>query len=346
MRGGFVLLVLFCSFFGGLQSKFFIPISPLGTTLQKVGIQIGHAGRKASSKVPWASKKDTEMCPSSEGGWPDQVWAPSAIPWAEHSCKPKEMTLDQIAELISAFGDAAVRAQKIGYDFVELHGAHGYLLHEFLSPVTNKRSDAYGGSLESRSRLLFEIVSEIRKRVGSDFPLGIRFSCTDYIDSEPSLKPEDVAEVAAKLVEAPFRLCFIDCSSGAIDPKQKLPRPFPLGYQVPFAKIVKSRVGSKAKVTAVGLIVDPQQIEDLLLEGSVDAVSLAKQFLREPGFTWRAANALNGGQTPYPKEYAWSVGQSAPPPYKKDSAMRAVLPLLGALAIGAFIGAIITRKSQ
>eukprot|EP00475_Leptophrys_vorax_P018818 TRINITY_DN2569_c0_g2_i1.p1 TRINITY_DN2569_c0_g2~~TRINITY_DN2569_c0_g2_i1.p1 ORF type:complete len:466 (-),score=115.79 TRINITY_DN2569_c0_g2_i1:70-1437(-) len=282
-----------------------------------IGIQIGHAGRKASSQRPFVTGgKHTLLAEEKDGGWPDNIVAPSAIPWDGASGKPKELTLDQIKELVKAFGDAAVRALRAGYDFIEIHSAHGYLLHQFLSPLTNKRNDIYGGSFENRTRAVKEVAAEIRRRVGQDFPLGIRFSCQDWVP-EGGWTLAETVELCSQLTEAPYNLSFFDCSSGGLHPSQQFPSPLPLGYQVDFAKAVKARVGSKAAVIAVGYIVDPQQAEDIVKSG-IDAVMLARQILREPSFSFRAARELGGkASTPLPYGYAIAVN---PPAYKPAAA--------------------------
>eukprot|EP00475_Leptophrys_vorax_P018817 TRINITY_DN2569_c0_g1_i2.p1 TRINITY_DN2569_c0_g1~~TRINITY_DN2569_c0_g1_i2.p1 ORF type:complete len:382 (-),score=102.01 TRINITY_DN2569_c0_g1_i2:77-1222(-) len=278
-------------------------------TSSVIGIQIGHAGRKASTYIPWTGKHPM-VVEEKEGGWPDDIWAPSPIPWDDKAAVPKELTLDKIKELVNAFGDAAIRAVLSGYDFIEIHAAHGYLLHEFLSPLTNKRTDAYGGSFENRTRAVKEVAAEIRRRVGQDFPLGIRFSCQDWVP-EGGWTVAETAEICSQLCEAPYNLSFFDCSSGGVHPSQQFPNPIPLGYQVEFAKQVKAKVGSRGAVIAVGLIVDPQQAEDVVKSG-IDAIMLARQILREPSFPFRAARELGGkASTPLPYGYAVAVGYIA-----------------------------------
>lgn len=274
-----------------------------------IGIQIGHAGRKASSQVPYtANHNHTLLAEEKDGGWPDDVWAPSAIPWDATAPKPKELTQEKIKELVKSFGDAADRCVKAGYQFIEIHAAHGYLLSEFISPLTNKRNDEYGGSFQNRCRAVFEIAQEIRTRVGPNFPVGIRYSCFDWV--EGGTDPEDIADLSLQLTQAPYNLNFFDCSSGGVDPRQKFPEKIPLGYQVDFAHTIKKKVGENATVIAVGMIVDPHQAEDIVSSGKADAVMLARQILREPSFTFRAAREL-GGSAHYPTPYMYS---SSPAP--------------------------------
>jgi 2,4-dienoyl-CoA reductase-like NADH-dependent reductase (Old Yellow Enzyme family) len=295
-------------------------------TKSVIGIQIGHAGRKASSMKPWlAGGAHTILAEEKDGGWPNEIYAPSAIPWDNKSGKPKELSKEQIKQYVQAFGDAALRAVKAGYQFIEIHSAHGYLLHEFLSPLTNKRTDEYGGSFENRTRAVREIAAEIRSRVGADFPLGIRFSCQDWVEGGWSV--EETANLALQLTEKPFGLHFIDCSSGGAHPTQQFPNPIPPGYQVPFAKAVKAKIGSRANVITVGYIYDPHQAEDILNTTGLDAVMLARQILREPSFTFRAASLLGANASySYPSPYGYAIAGRDPPPYVKPDAVTKPAP--------------------
>jgi 2,4-dienoyl-CoA reductase-like NADH-dependent reductase (Old Yellow Enzyme family) len=284
----------------------FIEKLGLGT---RMGIQLAHAGRKASTREPWkrSSKLDgfAEIAEEKDGGWPGQVIGPDSSPYSSFAAVPKAMTIEQIKGIVKGFGNSAERAVRAGYHFIEIHAAHGYLLNQFLSPLSNSRNDDYGGSLGNRSRLIFEIAKEIRDRVGYDIPLGIRFSCYEYVDG--GLTPEDCAEISVKLLEAPYKLDFFDCSSGGNDPRQKFPSPIPLGYQVEFAEKIKSAVGDRAKVFAVGLIVEPAQCEDILNNTNVDCILIARQFLREPSFMIRAAREFGVRYSLFPDQYVRSL---------------------------------------
>ena len=244
-----------------------------------VFIQLAHAGRKASSAVPW---KGGQLLSLEQGGW--EMEAPSAIPQLEGERLPHELSKKELQGLIQAFVQAAQRAEKIGIDGIELHGAHGYLLHQFLSPIANQRTDEYGGSFENRIRFPLELFTAVR----AAYPgvLGIRISATDWV--EGGWTPEETAEFASRL--KPLGCNFVHISSGGISPKQKIA----IGphYQVPFAKIVKDQSG--LPTMAVGLITDPHQAEAILEQGNADLIALARAFLYKPRWAWEAAALLNG----------------------------------------------------
>ncbi|MFM1760036.1 MAG: hypothetical protein RLY75_1307 [Pseudomonadota bacterium] len=252
-----------------------------------VFIQLAHAGRKASSASPWAGG---QLLSKEQGGW-DMV-APSAIPQLKDERLPHELSKTELAELITAFVIAAQRSERIGIDGIELHGAHGYLLHQFLSPIANQRTDEYGGSYENRIRFPLELFAAVRKAYQG--VLGIRISASDWI--EGGWTPEETADFAARL--KPLGCDFVHISSGGISPLQKIA--IGPNYQVPFAKIVKDQSG--IPTMTVGLITDPQQAEDILQQGDADLIALARAFLYKPRWAWEAAAAL-GGTVPSNERY-------------------------------------------
>ncbi len=255
----------------------------------KLGIQLGHAGRKASSHRPWDGG---ELMSAAEGGW--QTVAPSALSHKPDEENPVALSLADIAQLKQQFIDTTRRAKELGFDVIEVHCAHGYLLHQFLSPLANERTDQYGGSLENRMRLPLEIFEAVRATAGPDIAVGARLSATDWVeggwDVEQSI-------VLAKALEA-LGADFIDVSSGGVSPLQKIT--LSPGYQVGFATQIRRQI--KIPVISVGLITEPQQAEDILLAGQADMVALARAFIADPRWPWRAAAALGGrvkGQSQY-----------------------------------------------
>ena len=244
----------------------------------KVGVQLAHAGRKASTFRPFSAGHGT--VPAAEGGW--RAVAPSAL--AFPGCdEPAELTTDQVAALPDAFAAAARRALAAGFDVVELHAAHGYLLHQFLSPLSNRRDDRYGGSPENRSRLLLETTAAVREVWPEDRPLFVRVSATDWL--EGGLEAEGVGAVAKQL--GALGVDLVDVSSGGL-----LPAHVPTGpsYQVPLARTVRATSG--LPVAAVGLVTDPQQAQGVLDDGSADAVLVGRVALRDPSWPLRAAHEL------------------------------------------------------
>ncbi len=244
-----------------------------------VCIQLSHAGRKASSAAPW----DGGMLLSpAEGGWP--TVAPSALPHLPQEAAPTQMSLTDIAQIQADFVQAAQRSQHMGIEAVELHAAHGYLLHQFLSPLSNQRSDAYGGSFENRIRFPLEVFKAVRAVFSGT--LGMRISATDWVDGGWTL--EETVELSALLKQAGAQ--FVHISSGGVSPLQKIP----VGpeYQVPLAKTVRERSG--LTTFAVGLITDPEQAEGVLQRGDADLVALARSFMYKPRWGWEAAVALGG----------------------------------------------------
>jgi len=269
----------------------------------KLAIQLGHAGRKASSHAPWDGGK---LVPIGQGGWPPA--APSAVPQADGEPAPRAFARDELPRLREAFADAARRAARLGFDAIELHCAHGYLLHQFLSPVSNRRDDAYGGSLANRMRFPLEAFDAVRAAFPADRPVGVRVSATDWLEgSAPeSWTVESTVEFGRALKE---RGCdWLDVSSGGISPRQKI-TPGP-GYQVPFAEIVRTETG--LPTIAVGLITEPRQAEAILEAGRADIVALARAFLYDPRWPWHAAAAL-GGQVDGPRQYWRSLPREAGP---------------------------------
>ena len=255
------------------------------------GIQIAHAGRKASISRPWDG--DHPILPE-DGGW-SPIYAPSAIPFDQGYQTPQALTEDEIHELVNEFGLAAERALAAGFKVVEIHAAHGYLLHEFLSPITNKRTDCYGGSFENRTRMVRETVERIRAFWPEKYPLFIRFSVTDW--TEGGWDVEQTIELCRHL--RPLGVDLVDCSSGALVPKAVIP--VGSGFQTEFA----ARIRKEAEICtgAVGFITSPQQADTIIRSGQADITLLARELLRDPYWPLRAASALHQ-EIPAPLQYA------------------------------------------
>jgi NADPH2 dehydrogenase len=264
-----------------------------------IAIQLAHAGRKASSARPWDGG---QLIPPSQGGW--QAEGPSAIAHKEDETPP--LALDQLglARVREAFVAAARRAMRLGLDAIELHCAHGYLLHQFLSPISNRRTDQYGGSLQNRMRFPLEVFEAVRAVVPDDKPVGIKISATDWIEGGWDL-PQTI-EFATELRKR--GLDWIDVSSGGVSPKQKIP--LGPGYQVPMAEAIKKATG--LTTIAVGLITQARQAEEIVASGKADIVALARGMLYDPHWGWHAAAEL-GGHVTSPPAY-WR----APPHEHKD----------------------------
>ncbi|HEY1035798.1 MAG TPA: NADH:flavin oxidoreductase/NADH oxidase [Pseudoxanthomonas sp.] len=246
-----------------------------------LGVQLAHAGRKASTHRPW-DHHGAAIPPDDAHGW--QTVSASAIPYAEDGLPPIALDQAGIDDVIAAFVASARRAVRLGLDLIEIHAAHGYLLHQFLSPLSNRRDDAYGGSLENRMRLLLQVFDAVKAAVPATMALGVRISATDWVDGGWDLAQ---SIVLAKALDA--RGChFIDVSSGGLHPAQRIAA-VP-GYQVPFADAIKQHVAMP--VIAVGLITDPRQAENILQQGQADAVALARGILYDPRWPWHAAAAL------------------------------------------------------
>jgi 2,4-dienoyl-CoA reductase-like NADH-dependent reductase (Old Yellow Enzyme family) len=257
----------------------------------KLGIQLAHAGRKGSTHPPAAGGKPLKP---GEGAW--ETVAPSALPYDQDWPAPRAMSTDEIKQTVAEFAAAAERAQRIGYDLIELHGGHGYLLHQFLSPLSNQRTDTYGGSLENRMRFVLEVFSAVRKVWPVDKPIGIRVSGTDWVDG--GWTPDETVILARELMT--LGCDYMDVSSGGLDPRQKIP--LAPGYQVPFGERVKREVG--IATMSVGLITGARQAEQIISSGKADMVCLARGAMWDPRWAWHAAEEL-GAETPYaPKTMA------------------------------------------
>jgi 2,4-dienoyl-CoA reductase (NADPH2) len=257
------------------------------------GIQLAHAGRKASCRVPW---EGGEQLPLGAGGW--QTLGPSAVPFRDGDRPPQPLDEAGIRNVIGQFKGAAQRAVKAGFRVIELHSAHGYLLHEFLSPLSNRRTDRYGGSFENRTRIVREAVSALREVVPQELPLFVRISVTDWVEGGWDL-PQSV-ELAKAL--KPLGVDLIDCSSGALVPHAKIP--VGKGYQVPFADAIREQAG--IMTGAVGLITEAHQADEVVTSGAADLVFLAREMLREPYWALKAQQALN--QEPsWPTQYGYAV---------------------------------------
>lgn len=309
-------------------------IAPLKRTVefahsqgQKIGIQLGHAGRKASTVAPWISGgaiATDVVCsvfvPSNVitaltsidqvNGWPNNVYAPSAIPYNDMHATPKEMTVEDIERFKAAWVEAVKRALKAGFDVcpmihldihqwsphtnpsktIEIHNAHGYLLHEFLSPASNKRNDKYGGSFQNRIRLTLEIVDLTRRLIPDNMPLFLRISATDWLENTgvEGWDVDQTAKLAQILAERGVDL--LDVSTGGLHPAQKI-KTGP-AYQAPFAKSVKSAVGDKMAVASVGSITTGRLAQELVEDGGLDAVFAGRAFLKNPGLVWAWAEDL------------------------------------------------------
>jgi 2,4-dienoyl-CoA reductase-like NADH-dependent reductase (Old Yellow Enzyme family) len=262
------------------------------------GMQLAHAGRKASTHRPWEGEG---AMPENEGGWKTVV-APSAIPFADNYPMPQALTVDGIQEIMAAFAHAARRACEAGFRVVEIHGAHGYLIHEFLSPLSNHRGDAYGGSFENRTRFIREIVTAVRTSWPKGAPLFVRISATDWVEGGWDLKQS--IELARGLKQLGVDL--IDCSSGGSVPHAKIPAG--PGYQTPFAQQIREK--AEILTGAVGMITSPVQAEQIIATGEADAILIAREFLRDPYWPLRAAEEL-GQSISWPVQYLRAAPRGA-----------------------------------
>jgi len=254
------------------------------------GMQLAHAGRKASTYRPWEGHG---AIPQSKGGW-NNVVAPSAVPFADNYPMPQALSIDGIKNIVSAFAAAARRACEAGFRVVEIHAAHGYLIHEFLSPLSNQRTDSYGGSFENRIRILREIVTAVRDWWPERAPLFVRISATDWIEGGWDIQQS--VELACQLVKLGVDL--IDCSSGGNALQAKIP--VAPGYQTPFAEQIRRE--ANILTGAVGMITSPIQAENILVAGQADAIIIAREFLRDPYWPLRAAREL-GQPIAWPVQY-------------------------------------------
>ncbi|KND04099.1 uncharacterized protein SPPG_01540 [Spizellomyces punctatus DAOM BR117] len=267
----------------------------LHTQGTKAGLQLAHAGRKASCYSPFRTHGEhTVVCPKEEGGWPDDVIGPSPIQQWEGGPQVREATKEDIRNVIKAFGEAAKRADKAGFDVVEIHGAHGYLINSFLSPLSNQRTDEYGGSFENRIRLLLEITEHTRSVWPASKPLFVRLSCTDWADG--GWTGQDTVRLVPYLRDRGVDL--IDCSSGGNVPWQKVPS-HEQGWNVPFSRDIKQNV-KDIMTGPVGGIVDYRFAECVLQKGEGDVIFMAREFLRHPTWVLDAADDLE-------VEVAWPV---------------------------------------
>lgn len=273
-------------------------IEPLIATTQFIknqgciaGIQIAHAGRKAATARPWDGGRPVS---EAEGGW--EIVAPSAIPFNDGYQTPHMLTVEEITSIRAAFVETAVRALKAGFDFLEIHAAHGYLLHSFYSPIANQRNDAYGGSFENRIRFTLETAREVRAVWPEDKPLAVRLSCIDWVEGGWTL--DESVELAHRLKAEGVDL--IDCSSGGIAPNIKVP--VGAGYQVPLAERIRREAG--IATAAVGMIVEPIQADEIIRGGQADMVLLGREMLRDPYWPIRAAQVLgHTDQMAVPPQY-------------------------------------------
>jgi 2,4-dienoyl-CoA reductase-like NADH-dependent reductase (Old Yellow Enzyme family) len=262
-------------------------IEPLARVVQLIheqgsvaGMQLAHAGRKASTYAPWAGHGTV---PESEGGWSNVV-APSALPFTDGYPMPRALSVDGIQNVVSGFAAAARRACEAGFRVIEIHAAHGYLLHEFLSPLSNRRTDAYGGSFENRTRILREVVAAVRGSWPERAPVFVRISATDWIEGGWDIQQS--VELARQLKELGADL--IDCSSGGNVPDAEIP--VGPGYQTPFAEQIRRE--ANILTGAVGMITSPVQAEHILATGQADAIIIARELLRDPYWPLRAAREL------------------------------------------------------
>jgi 2,4-dienoyl-CoA reductase-like NADH-dependent reductase (Old Yellow Enzyme family) len=255
----------------------------------KLGIQLAHAGRKASSAVPWEGGANIHL---DDGGW--QTVAPSALPHAPTDTVPRALDEAGLQKVIDDFVAAAQRSHALGFELIEVHGAHGYLLHQFLSPLANQRDDQYGGSLENRMRFPLEVFRAVRAAVPPSMAVGMRISATDWVDGGWDIEQSVVFSKALSEAGADF----IHVSSGGVSPHQKIA----LGpnYQIPFAERIKAETGTPT--IGVGLITEAEQAEAIIASGQADLVALARAMLFNPRWPWHAAAAL-GAQVAAPPQY-------------------------------------------
>ncbi len=266
------------------------PLARLAAFIKEHGsvpaMQLAHAGRKASMALPWAAS--VREIPESEGGW--QTVAPSSVRFADAYPTPSALDRAGMDKVIVDFVAAARRAAEAGFLLVEIHAAHGYLLHEFLSPLSNQRSDEYGGTFENRVRFPLEVVRAVREAFPSDLPVWTRLSVTDWMDASitnPGLSVDDSVRFARLMKDEGIDL--VDCSSGGNDPRQQIP--VGAGYQVAFAERIRREAG--ISTGAVGMITAPEQADQIIRTGQADVVLLARELLRNPYWPLHAADALH-----------------------------------------------------
>jgi len=260
-------------------------ISPI-----RLAVQLGHAGRKGSSRRPWEG--GALMAPE-EGGW--ETVSASALPHKPDELAPVALSVARIKELVKAFAEAARHARQLGLDAIEVHAAHGYLAHQFLSPLSNQRDDDYGGSLGNRMRFALEVFEAIREAAGPDMAVGARLSATDWVDGGWDV--EQSIELSRRLQS--LGADFLDISSAGVSSLQKIT--LGPGYQVPFAERIKKEVS--IPVMTVGLITEARQAEEILSSGKADMIAIARAMIADPRWPWRAAAELGGTVTGSPQYY-------------------------------------------
>lgn len=262
------------------------------------GIQLAHAGRKASCDVPWKGGNRLQM--GYAGGW--EVVAPSPIPFEDNDPPSKALTFLEIEQIIIAYEEAAKRALAAGFKIIEIHSAHGYLLHEFLSPISNQRTDAFGGNLENRMRLLLQIAERLRKIVPDSQPLFVRISATDWVEGGWDLPQSIILSENLKKLGVDL----IDVSSGGMVPKATIP--IGKGYQVPFSREIREK--ARIKTAAVGLITEVEQANDIITNGDADLIFLGREILKDPYWAIKAQQHL-GEETSWPLQYGYAVKRRA-----------------------------------
>ncbi|KAI0765851.1 FMN-linked oxidoreductase [Trametes elegans] len=275
---------------------------------QKIGVQLAHGGRKNSLAPLWLAGHG--VVTKAHGGWAEDAVAPSALPYVDREANavitPHALTGEEVREVVRQWADAARRAVEAGVDVIEIHAAHGFLLHQFLSPVSNRRTDEYGGSFDNRARIVVEIVDAIREVIPETMPLFLRPSATDWLEKvapdEPSWRLEDTVRLARLVAEHGVDL--IDVSSGGLDPRQKVEKIAP-AYQAHFAEAVKTAHGERVLVGAVGGITTGTLAQEVLDKGQADVILAAKQLLNDPAATRRFAEEL-GVEVKLPNQLDWS----------------------------------------
>ena len=263
------------------------------------GIQIAHAGRKASTKNPWkdGNRHQKLALEDNEGGW--DVVGPTAEPFSATSRAPHALSIDEIKDIVKKFGEAARRALEAEFKFLEVHAAHGYLLHSFYSPLSNTRTDEYGGSFENRIKLVLEVVEHVRNIWPDELPLSVRISASDWV--EGGWTPDNSVALARELKIRGVDI--VDCSSGNIRPGDRIP--FGPGYQVPLAD--KVRKGAQIPTAAVGMITEAEQANEIISNGQADIVLLARQEMRDPYWPYHAAQKLGIDAQTLPRNYTYAL---------------------------------------
>jgi len=270
------------------------------------GIQLAHAGRKGSKRRPWEGHRPLT---DSEGRWEVASVGSSPYPYTDHEAPPtRQLSIEELRAVVDSFVAAAERAREAGFQLLEIHAAHGYLLHESLSPVTNDRTDRYGGDFEGRTRLLREVTGAVRDVWPAEYPLAVRISATDWLDDRPSWTVDDSAHLAPRLADAGANI--IDMSAGGLHPSQTVLRSTP-GYQVPYAETIREHLrseGFETAVATVGAITDPHHAAAIVANERADIVSLGREFLRSPYWAHEAALELDAGDAVnWPSQYGWAV---------------------------------------